>query len=104
MAVILTVGVLAIQRRWGAVMLGTNMVMAALRFTYPRHRFRCPHCRRRGAIGKRCSGCGIAVGTPKSFIDEAQKRWRVEHARDANDTVDPLAAVEDERLGHALRP
>lgn len=42
-------------------------------FLLPHARFRCPHCRRKGAMWNQCAGCGIEVGTPRSVAVEARK-------------------------------
>jgi hypothetical protein len=49
-------------------------LLIALMLAYPHHRFRCPHCGKKGAIWKQCKACGIRIGTPKSAVDEAARQ------------------------------
>jgi hypothetical protein len=57
----------------GPASVAWGLLSAVSSFLYPTHRFRCPHCGHKEAVWKKCSACGIRVGTPKSAVVEAAK-------------------------------
>jgi hypothetical protein len=82
---------------WGRfARVGVALVHFPILFLLPPYRFRCPHCSRRDIVGKTCKGCGIAIGTPKSAVDEAER------LRAAGPTAEPAPAVAKYRIANAL--
>jgi hypothetical protein len=75
--VFLAAGYFSLWRRTlsvNRVLFAVNLAQIARYMLGPSSRFRCPHCGNKGNVHKKCRRCGIAIGTPKSAIDEAEKR------------------------------
>jgi hypothetical protein len=52
---------------------GTTLAWNFSLYLHPSRRFRCPHCKGKFGVAKKCLACGIRAGTPKSAVDEAEK-------------------------------
>jgi hypothetical protein len=69
---------------WAVWLVPTAVWLAASIYRWS---FRCPHCGWRSPMNRReCDRCGIAIGTPKSAVVEAEKNaadvtgaWRLKH-------------------------